>query len=268
MHSFVPPKLDNIEKEKDPKKIHEIYDNIVLGNQIDNEHKEEIELNDENHNKNILEEDIHDSNFNNIINSFNEVKELIINNNDNKIIFDKFEEINNSLNILINDKKTNEEKIDSIYSNINSIDNKIDNILKENFFNNDIIIELDKLIDYGRILEKTINDIENKNKKLLKEMLKKILNKEITEHSNQIILNSFNLIYEKIKEAHKIEIFINPYNFDELEKNLKNLHIEQDIVFLKKDKNINIGNMLILSDKGNFDNNLNDKLELIIKSIL
>jgi len=179
------------------------------------------------------------------------LKKVII--DENKEVQVKIENIN---------FKPIEDKLETITSNILEVNTEFkrqaDLLLEEDISNNIL-----KLMEYGKHLDEKIDKIQDKNTTLVKKILQKILNKEITENSEKIVTNTFDIIYDKIKSCSKIELYISPKDY----KNISDNYVDNKIVKIISDNNIKPGHSLIISDNENFDNNLDKRLDLILESI-
>jgi flagellar biosynthesis/type III secretory pathway protein FliH len=258
-------KLDNLNNEDTKQKYSEAVDYEVKKEFISLNTEDELrKSNEEDKNRNVQETE-------NITLEDREKIEKSIKNIENSNT-----EIIKIQTDILNSIKNNDIK-EEINAQVKPLENIIENqktiienqvlLTNEISFNQDLKDSITSLINYGKIMEDKIDKIEYNNNILIRKILEKILNKEISSESNIIILNSFKLIYEEIKSSQNIKLFLNPVNYNQIKDIIMELDT-QKIIEILEDKNILLGNILILSDKGNFDNNLQNKLDLILKSIL
>lgn len=196
-----------------------------------------------------------------ILNYLIELKEQI------KSVEDKLEKNNTEVNEIFSseiEKINPASEIKKVGDYLATVNTSLENLNKDRNIDEKILLNINSLIESSKNLDDKIDKLEEKNKELVSKILFQVLQKEISEDSRGIIINNFKLIYEEIKESTRIEILVSEHDFLLLEQEFENKH---ENVFIKKDENIAKGNLLVLSDKGNFDNNLMKKLDLILNSI-
>ncbi|MBF7068801.1 flagellar assembly protein FliH [Campylobacter volucris] len=121
---------------------------------------------------------------------------------------------------------------------------------------------------YLKSVEKLENTIETLNNFLLKNeneladtavvIAKEVIAKELEENSSAIALNLAKELMNELKNATKIELKLNPYDFDYVKE-----HLQSDNIKFSVDDAINKGSILVLSDAGNIESNLNSRLQKI-----
>ncbi|WP_139451753.1 flagellar assembly protein FliH [Campylobacter armoricus] len=109
----------------------------------------------------------------------------------------------------------------------------------------------------------TLNEFLSKNEKELADtaviIAKEVIAKELEENSSLIALNLAKELMNELKSATKIELKLNPNDFEYVKTNLQ----EQNNIKFSLDDAINKGSILILSDAGNIESNLNNRLQKI-----
>ncbi|OCX42641.1 flagellar assembly protein FliH [Campylobacter ornithocola] len=109
----------------------------------------------------------------------------------------------------------------------------------------------------------TLNEFLSKNEKELADtaviIAKEVIAKELEENSSLIALNLAKELMNELKNATKIELKLNPDDFEYVKTHLQ----EQSNIKFSLDDAINKGSVLILSDAGNIESNLNNRLQKI-----
>jgi flagellar assembly protein FliH len=189
---------------------------------------------------------------------------FISNNNENEILND---------NIKLNDKSIN-GNIDPVLTAITELNNKLGNIeTKVNNIENDgiknkdldqqLIQALKDLKNYASFFEQATFQLESKILKTSMNIAKKIIGVEIGEQSSSIAKMTIENILNKIKTASSITIHLNPKDYIILKDQL-NL---ESFILVQEDANVTAGGVVIASDLGNFDGNIEAKVQTIIESL-
>lgn len=126
-----------------------------------------------------------------------------------------------------------------------------------------VIQALKDLKNYASFFEKATFQLEEKILKTSMSIAKKIIGVEIGEQSAQIAKVTVENILSKLKTASQITIHLNPKDFVLL-KNELNL---EDFIKLEEDPNVSAGGVVIASDLGNFDGNVDAKVQTILESL-
>ncbi|WP_291951127.1 flagellar assembly protein FliH [Campylobacter sp.] len=121
---------------------------------------------------------------------------------------------------------------------------------------------------YLKSVEKLDNTIQTLNEFLLKNekeladtavvIAKEVIAKEVESNSSIIALNLAKELMEELKNATKIELKLNPNDFEYVKDHLQGSNLKFSV-----DDAINKGSILILSDAGNIESNLNSRLQKI-----
>ena len=102
--------------------------------------------------------------------------------------------------------------------------------------------------------------------KLLKTSIsiaQKIISIEVGENSSKIAKQTITHLLDKIKTASKVQIHLNPKDYEILKDQL-NL---EAFIELKQDANVTAGGVVIASDLGNFDGNIESKVSSMLDSL-
>lgn len=95
------------------------------------------------------------------------------------------------------------------------------------------------------------------------EIAKEVIAKEIEEHSSQIALNLAKDLINELKGATNMELKVSPSDYDFIKSKLNELsHLK-----ITLDDAISKGSVVILSDSGNIESNLNSRLTKIKKMV-
>ncbi|WP_261529802.1 flagellar assembly protein FliH [Campylobacter lari] len=109
-----------------------------------------------------------------------------------------------------------------------------------------------------------LNEFLSKNEKELADtaviIAKEVIAKELEKNSSLIALNLAKELMNELKNATKIELKLSPEDFEYVKSHLEQ---EQSNIKFSLDDAINKGSVLILSDAGNIESNLNNRLQKI-----
>ena len=188
-----------------------------------------------------------------------------ISNNDNDM------EINNIVKL---DDKSINGNIDPVLQAVNELNNKIVDMQKNIIdIQNDGISakDLDKqlvqalkdLKNYSSFFEQATFQLESKILKTSMNIAKKIISVEIGEQSSQIAKLTIQNILNKIKTASSITIHLNPKDYIALKDELD----LQGFIKIHEDENVSAGGVVIASDLGNFDGNIEAKIQTMLESL-
>ena len=130
-------------------------------------------------------------------------------------------------------------------------------------FDKQIVQALKDLKNYAMFFEQATFQLETKILKTSMSIAKKIIGVEIGEQSANIAKATIENILNKIKTASKITIHLNPKDYLIL-KNELNL---ESFIQIQEDPNVTAGGVVIASDLGNFDGNIEAKVQTILESL-
>lgn len=123
---------------------------------------------------------------------------------------------------------------------------------------------LKSIAKLDEVSQNLTNFIEKNEKELSSaaiEIAKEVINKEVEENSAQIALNLAKDLIKELKGAQNIELKVSPSDYDFIKSKLNtrsNLTISLDDAISK-------GSVVVLSDEGNIESNLNSRLTKIKK---
>ncbi|QDF29859.1 FliH/SctL family protein [Halarcobacter anaerophilus] len=169
-------------------------------------------------------------------------------------------EINGNSDPLLNE-------IRALSSQVSQMSQKIVNIenggLTAKEIDAQVVQAIKDLKHYANFFEQATFQMESKLLKTSIAIAQKIIAIEIGENSSKIAKETISHLLDKIKNASKIQIHLNPKDYELLknELNLEN-HIE-----LVEDINVTAGGVVIASDLGNFDGNIEAKVNSMLESL-
>ena len=150
---------------------------------------------------------------------------------------------------------------------MNNMQTKITNIENDGITGRDIdkqVVEAIKdLKHYASFFEQATFQMETKLLKTSMSIAKKIINIEIGENSAAIAKETISNILGKIKTASKVKIHLNPKDFVILKSELD----LEPFIELQEDANVTAGGVVIASDLGNFDGNIDAKVTTMLESL-
>lgn len=150
---------------------------------------------------------------------------------------------------------------------INNLNNKV-NMLENNGtiakdIDKQVVQAIKDLKHYAAFFEQATFQMETKILKTSMSIAKKIIGIELGENSSNIAKQTIHNVLEKIKTASKVKIHLNPKDY-ELLKNDLNL---ESHISLVEDANVTAGGVVIASDLGNFDGNIEAKVNSMLESL-
>ena len=107
------------------------------------------------------------------------------------------------------------------------------------------------------------NSIEEELVEVSVIIAKKIIKKELEENSHKVALILANTFIKDLKDASSITLKVNPKDAHYIEEHFK----EQKSIMIDADDAINKGGIIILSDIGNIDGNIDTRMEKAIALI-
>lgn len=159
------------------------------------------------------------------------------------------------------------EQIKSLESSISKVNNKVDIIEQEGVKGRDLdqqIIEaLKDLKNYSSFFEQATFQLETKVLKTALSIAQKIIAIEVGENSSSIAKQTIENLMQKLKTASKVSIHLNPKDYIVLKEQLN----FGEMVTLQEDPNVTQGGVVIASDMGNFDGNIDVKVKTMLESL-
>ena len=173
----------------------------------------------------------------------------------------------------LNDKSINGNvdpvlvEIRNLHASIASINEKVNLIesdgVKGRDLDKQLIEALKDLKNYSTFFEQATFQMETKILKTSLSIAQKIIGIEVSENSAAIAKETILNIMEKLKTASKITIHLNPKDYIVLKEQLN----FESFVNLHEDSNVTAGGVVIASDLGNFDGNIDSKVQTMLESL-
>ena len=205
----------------------------------------------------------------------------VINSDDSIQKFELGNFINNNIesnvvqnsNTVLNDRDINGRvdpvllEIRNMNERLNQISQKVENIENDGIKGRDIDAQVVQAIkdlkQYAAFFEQATFQMETKLLKTSIALAQKIISIEVGENSAKIAKQTITFLLEKIKTASKVQIHLNPKDYEIL-KNELNL---QPFIELLKDPNVIAGGVVIASDLGNFDGSIESKVSSMLETL-
>lgn len=158
-------------------------------------------------------------------------------------------------------------ELKALKAHMETIETKVSGIEKNGVsgrdFDKQVIEAIKDLKNYASFFEQATFQLESKILKTSMAIAKKIIAIEIGENSSLIAKETLNHLLNKVKTASKIQIHLNPKDYVVLKDQLKfDSYIE-----LHEDVNVTAGGVVIASDLGNFDGNIEAKVNSMLESL-
>ena len=126
-----------------------------------------------------------------------------------------------------------------------------------------VVQAIKDLKHYANFFEQATFQMETKILKTSISIAQKIIAIEVGQNSAAIAKQTINHLLEKIKNASKVKIHLNPRDYEILKHEL-NL---ESFIQLVDDPNVTAGGVVIASDLGNFDGNIEAKVNTMLESL-
>ena len=150
---------------------------------------------------------------------------------------------------------------------LNEFSEKVTNIENDGIKGKDVDAQVVQAIKdlkhYAAFFEQATFQMETKLLKTSIAIAQKIINIEVGENSAKIAKQTISHLLEKIKTASKVQIHLNPKDYAILKSQL-NL---EAFIELHQDPNVVAGGVVIASDLGNFDGNIEAKVASMLESL-
>lgn len=161
---------------------------------------------------------------------------------------------------LLNEIKALQAQLQSIESKVSSIESEG---VKGKDFDKQVVDAIKDLKHYASFFEQATFQMESKILKTSMSIAKKIIGIELGENSAMIAKETIKNLLNKVKTASRIQIHVNPKDYLILKDQLKlDSYIE-----LHEDVNVTLGGVVIASDLGNFDGNIEAKVSSMLESL-
>jgi flagellar assembly protein FliH len=176
-------------------------------------------------------------------------------------------------NTMLNDSEINGNtnpmlsEIRNLTSQINQLSSKVTNIENNGLSSKDIDAQVVQAIKdlkhYAAFFEQATFQMETKLLKTSISIAQKIISIEVGENSSEIAKQTISHVLEKIKTASKIKIHLNPKDYEVL----KNELTLENFIEIHQDPNVAAGGVVIASDLGNFDGNIEAKVASMLETL-
>ena len=158
-------------------------------------------------------------------------------------------------------------EIRNLTAKLNEISQKVTSIESDGIKGKDIDAQVVQAIrdlkHYAAFFEQATFQMETKLLKTSISIAQKIISIEVGENSAKIAKQTITHLLDKIKTASKVQIHLNPKDYEILKDQL-NL---ESFIELKQDANVTAGGVVIASDLGNFDGNIESKVSSMLDSL-
>ena len=159
------------------------------------------------------------------------------------------------------------DEIKNLQNAVLQVNHKVNIIEQEGVRGKDLdqqIVEAMKdLKNYSAFFEQATFQIETKVLKTAISIAKKIIDIEVSQNSAEIAKQTIANLMERIKTASKVTIHLNPKDYVMLKDQLN----FGEFVSLQEDQNVTPGGVVIASDMGNFDGNVDVKVKTMLESL-
>lgn len=168
--------------------------------------------------------------------------------------------INGRPDPLLNEVKNLAAKLQEISQKVSNIET---NGIKPRDVDAQVVQAIKDLKHYAAFFEQATFQMETKLLKTSIAIAQKIISIEVGENSSKIAKQTINHLLNKIKTASKVQIHLNPKDYEILRGQL-NL---EPFIELHQDANVVAGGVVIASDLGNFDGNIESKVASMLESL-
>ncbi len=159
------------------------------------------------------------------------------------------------------------EEIRSLNQNVQFLGNKLQNLensgMSAKEIDAQVVQAIKDLRHYANFFEQATFQMESKLLKTSMSIARKIIAIELGENSSLIAKQTITNLLEKVKNASRVRIHLNPKDYVILKNDL-NL---ENFIELIEDPNVTMGGVVIASDLGNFDGNIEAKVSSMLESL-
>jgi len=168
--------------------------------------------------------------------------------------------INGNVDPVIVEIQNLQQMLQHIGQRVESIEN---DGVKGRDLDKQLIEALKDLKNYSTFFEQATFQMETKLVKTSFSIAKKIIGIELGENSTKIAKETINGMMDKIQTSSKVTIHLNPKDY----LTIKDQMTFDSFVNLQEDPNVTAGGVVVASDLGNFDGNIEAKLETMLASL-
>ncbi|WP_417326493.1 FliH/SctL family protein [Halarcobacter sp.] len=168
--------------------------------------------------------------------------------------------INGDMEAVLNEIKSLGTQLAQMNQKVSSLENagaKVKDIDAQ------VVQAIKDLKHYANFFEQATFQMETKILKTSISIAQKIIAIEVGQNSAAIAKQTITHLLEKIKNASKVKIHLNPRDYEILKHEL-NL---ESFIQLVDDPNVTAGGVVIASDLGNFDGNIEAKVNTMLESL-
>lgn len=169
-------------------------------------------------------------------------------------------EINGKIDPVLTEIRNLNLKINEIAQKVSSIEN---DGVKGKDIDAQVVQAIKDLKHYAAFFEQATFQMESKLLKTSISIAQKIINIEVGENSAKIAKQTISHLLEKIKTASKVKIHLNPKDYEILKGQLS----LEPFIELHQDANVTAGGVVIASDLGNFDGNIEAKVSSMLDTL-
>lgn len=187
----------------------------------------------------------------------NEISEKNLKNNE--VVLDN-REINGRIDPVLTEIRSLNQKLNDIAQKVSSIEN---DGIKGKDIDAQVVQAIKDLKHYAAFFEQATFQMETKLLKTSISIAQKIINIEVGENSAKIAKQTIMHLLDKIKTASKVKIHLNPKDYEILKDQLS----LAPFIELHQDANVTAGGVVIASDLGNFDGNIEAKVSSMLETL-
>jgi len=170
------------------------------------------------------------------------------------------EQENDGADSILNEVKTLSAQIEQVNGKLTLLENN-EMTLKQ--IDAQVVQAIKDLKHYSSFFEQAIFQMESKLLKTSISIAQKIISIELGENSTQIARQTIKHLLDKIKNASKIKIHLNPKDYMVLKSDMN----VKNFIELVEDSNVTVGGVVMASDLGNFDGNIEAKVSTMLESL-
>lgn len=169
-------------------------------------------------------------------------------------------ELNGHIDPVLSEVRNLAAQISQISQKVNSIEN---GGLQGRDIDAQVVQAIKDLKHYAAFFEQATFQMESKLLKTSISIAQKIISIEVGENSAKIAKQTISHLLDKIKTASKVQIHLNPKDYQLLKDQLA----LEPYIELREDPNVAAGGVVIASDLGNFDGNIEAKVASMLETL-
>lgn len=169
-------------------------------------------------------------------------------------------ELNGHVDPVLSEVRNLAAQITQISQKVNSIEN---GGVQGRDIDAQVVQAIKDLKHYAAFFEQATFQMESKLLKTSILIAQKIISIEVGENSAKIAKQTISHLLDKIKTASKVQIHLNPKDYQILKDELA----LEPYIELREDANVAAGGVVIASDLGNFDGNIEAKVASMLETL-